>query len=433
MAAPATTAAPAGETEDLYYFKILAARGLELEKKDVQLYVKGKCVGTKQTLKTKIVDGSKPEWKEELVFSLNPAKVRKMAERIIEFKLMCKAHVMDDCLGSFEVALDAVQSPIAEAWVPLVRRKKTRGELHVMTHVTRASDKGKYSFEAKYTMGKEIGRGGFSIVYEASSKETGEKVAVKVIDKNKQDDEQIVLLQREISIMRKLDHPNIVKLYDVFDEEKTISLVLEYVRGGELYDEIVKRGSFTEDDACKVIQQVLSATAYLHSNGIAHRDLKPENLLLNSVDKLEVKIADFGLSKDFTMASAMTTCCGSPSYVAPEVLQQGVYNDLCDVWSIGVILYVLLSGYLPFYAETQDELFDKILSGQFSFRNKVWDDVTPLAKDLISKMLTLDESFRPSAAKCLEHEWFKTANPTKQLNSVGSLRDLRTGVRPHTM
>jgi len=181
MAAPAAgTTAPSGDVEDMYYFKILSARGLELEKKDVQLYVKVKCVGTKQTLKTKMVDGFKPEWKEELMFSLNPSKVRKMADRIIEFKLMCKAHVMDDCIGSFEVALDAVPSPIAETWVPLVRRKKTRGELHVMTHVVRASDKDKYSFEAKYTMGKEIGRGGFSIVYEATSKETGDKVAVKV-------------------------------------------------------------------------------------------------------------------------------------------------------------------------------------------------------------------------------------------------------------
>ena len=118
-------------------------------------------------------------------------------------------------------------SPVAETWIPLERRKKNRGELHVVTHVTRASEKGKFGFESKYTMGKEIGRGGFSIVYEATSKETGKKVAVKVIDKKKQDDEQLVLLQREISIMKKHDHPNIVKLYDVFDEDRTISLVIE--------------------------------------------------------------------------------------------------------------------------------------------------------------------------------------------------------------
>ena len=433
--AAAAAAAATTSGDDIYFFKIMEARGLDTDKKDLQLYVKAKCVGTKQSLKTKIVDGNsgKPEWKEELQFTLNPSKVRKMSERIIEFKVMCKALVMDDCIGSFEVALDAVPSPFAESWVPLERKKKPRGELRIMTHVQRAADGDKYSFEAKYQMGKEIGRGGFSVVYEATNKETGSVVAVKVIDKKKQDDEQLVLLQREISIMKKLDHPNIVKLYDVYDEEKTISLVIEFISGGELYDEIVKRGSFTEEDACTVIKQVLSATAYLHANGIAHRDLKPENLLLNDVKTLEVKIADFGLSKDFTMASAMTTCCGSPSYVAPEVLTQGVYNDVCDIWSIGVILYVLLSGYLPFYAETQDELFDKILSGQFSFRNKVWNDVSPLAKDLITKMLTLDEHERPSAAQCLQHDWFKTANPTKQLGSLGSLRDLRAGVKPRTL
>ena len=232
----------------------MEARGLDTDKKDLQLYVKAKCVGTKQSLKTKIVDGNsgKPEWKEELQFTLNPSKVRKMSERIIEFKVMCKALVMDDCIGSFEVALDglcffrcvfdnsppfsslcflnthtAVPSPFAESWVPLERKKKPRGELRIMTHVQRAADGDKYSFEAKYQMGKEIGRGGFSVVYEATNKETGTVVAVKVIDKKKQDDEQLVLLQREISIMKKLDHPNIVKLYDVYDEEKTISLVIE--------------------------------------------------------------------------------------------------------------------------------------------------------------------------------------------------------------
>ena len=228
-----------------------------MDKKDMQLYVKGKCVGTKQSLKTKVVDGNsgKPEWKEELQFQLNPTKVRKMSDRIIEFKVMRKAPVMDDCIGTFEVALvglsfflkffppqtilctfffthktkhnTAVPSPFAESWVPLERKKKPRGELRIMTHVQRAADGDKYSFEAKYQMGKEIGRGGFSVVYEATNKETGKVVAVKVIDKKKQDDEQLVLLQREISIMKKLDHPNIVKLFDVYDEEKTISLVIE--------------------------------------------------------------------------------------------------------------------------------------------------------------------------------------------------------------
>lgn len=199
--------------------------------------------------------------------------------------------------------------------------------------------------------------------------------------------------------------------------------------GGELYDEIVKRGSFTECDACTILRQVLSATAYLHENGIAHRDLKPENLLISSVECLEVKIADFGLSKDFSQANAMTTCCGSPSYVAPEVLQQGVYNNSCDIWSIGVILYVLLSGFLPFFGDTQEELFDKILTGSYSFSNKVWDDISPTAKDLVTKMLTLNEEDRPTAKQCLEHPWFRANNPRKQLRSVESLRDLRSGVR----
>jgi len=433
------------EIEELYHFKLCDVRNFEYEKKgktSLSLYFKGKCLLTGQSEKTPLVDSGTTAWNETLNFTIPKKKTKKPGDRSIVFKLMAKGHVRDDVVGEYTIAVDDVTPKATESWITL-EKKKGYAEIRLEMKVDRAEGgepaEGKAQtaiedvpegVESKYTMGREIGRGGFSIVYDGTAKATGKKVAIKVIDKKKQDGEQLVLLQREIDIMKRLKHPNIVALYDVFDDPTHISLVLEYVSGGELYDEIVKRGSFTESDACTVLRQVLSATEYLHENGIAHRDLKPENLLISSDSGgLQVKIADFGLSKDFSEQNAMTTCCGSPSYVAPEVLQQGMYNNSCDIWSIGVILYVLLSGFLPFFGETQEELFDKILTGSYSFANKVWDDISPTAKDLVTKMLTINEEDRPTAKQCLEHPWFKASNPRKQLRSVESLRDLRAAVK----
>jgi len=330
-----------------------------------------------------------------------------------------------------------VLSADADTWVPLELRSKVKGELRLATRAVRAGEPAKDAkgpLDDKYVKGREVGRGGFSVVYEGTEKTTGRKVAIKVIDKKKQDAEQLKILEREIEIMRKLKHPNIVELYDVVATNDQIFMVLEFVSGGELYDQIVARGSFTEADAANLMRQILSATAYMHENGIAHRDLKPENLLLSTAKADEVKVADFGLSKDTSSGmSAMTTCCGSPSYVAPEVLQQGTYNNCCDIWSLGVILYVLLSGFLPFYGDTQEELFDKILTGSYSFNHKCWEDISAQAKDLVLKMLTLNAADRPTAAQCLKHEWFSGSNPRKQLRSLESLRDLRAGVKPRTL
>jgi len=433
------------EVEELYHFKLIELRNLEFDKKGkspVSLYFKGKCLLTGQSVKSELVDSGSTVWNVTLDFTIPKKKSKKPGDRTIVFKLMAKGHVRDDVIGECSIPVDDVSPAGSESWITL-DKKKGYAEIHIDSRVERSEGGGDGAssaasvvadvpegVESKYTLGREIGRGGFSIVYDGTSKATGKKVAIKVIDKKKQDGEQLVLLQREIDIMKRLKHPNIVALYDVFDDPSHISLVLEYVSGGELYDEIVKRGSFTESDACTVLRQVLSATEYLHENGIAHRDLKPENLLISSESGgLQVKIADFGLSKDFSDSNAMTTCCGSPSYVAPEVLQQGMYNNSCDIWSIGVILYVLLSGFLPFFGETQEELFDKILTGSYSFANKVWDEISPTAKDLVTKMLTLNEEDRPTAKQCLEHPWFKASNPRKQLRSVESLRDLRSGIK----
>ena len=360
------------------------------------------------------------------------------ADKGILIQVIMKGHIKSDELGSTVMPFkDFTLTTPAEKRV-LLTKAKGSGELHCTLSLggsgAKASDAAiEEEFKRKYSLGEEVGRGGFSVVYEGTAKPEsgngGRKVAIKVIDKVKQSEEQLKILQREIDIMRRLKHPNIVGLYDVFETKSTISLVMEFVAGGELYEQIVEKGSFTEDDASAVLYQVLSATAYLHENGIAHRDLKPENILLSNQSANTVKIADFGLSKDFVGDSVMSTCCGSPSYVAPEILEQGEYSNACDIWSIGVILYVLLSGYLPFYGNTQEELFDKILTASFSFNNKCWDDVSDQAKDLVSKMLTLRPEDRPSAEECLKHPWFSVTKCMKPLYPVKSLLDLKKGIQ----
>ena len=217
----------------------------------------------------------------------------------------------------------------------------------------------------KYDVDKAVlGSGNFATVKKCTKKDTKEEYAVKIIDKSKVEDMQDI--DREIEIMGKVDHQNVIKLYEVFDEPKKMNLVLEYVTGGELFDRIVALGNYTEVDAAKTIYTLCDALHVLHSMGIVHRDLKPENILLKSSDPdSPIKIADFGLARMMKKGDVMKTACGTPGYVAPEVLQNKGYDSgAVDMWSVGVILYILLCGFPPFYEEELPALFDQILKGR---------------------------------------------------------------------
>jgi serine/threonine protein kinase len=263
--------------------------------------------------------------------------------------------------------------------------------------------------EEHYELGDEIGKGGFSVVYKATRKSDGGEFAVKCIKKKMVEGDDIKLLRREIQIMKKLSHPNILKLYEVYEDDEQFFLVMELVKGKELFDKIVERGMYSERDAANIIVQVVSAVKYLHENGIAHRDLKPENLLSAGEEEKEiVKIADFGFSKSFAEeGEKLMTSCGSPGYVAPEILTAESYDKSVDMWSVGVIIYILLSGYPPFYADSAPALFKKIMDVKYDFDDSVWDDISDSAKDLIRNLLVKDPSKRYTASQCLEHPWVK--------------------------
>ncbi|MEE6493443.1 hypothetical protein FKM82_016835 [Ascaphus truei] len=248
-----------------------------------------------------------------------------------------------------------------------------------------------------------LGSGAFSEVYLVKQRSTGQHFALKCIKKvhNSRDKS----LENEIAVLKKIKHDNIVTLEDIYESSSHFYLVMQLVSGGELFDRILERGVYTEQDASNVIRQVLSAVRYLHDNGIVHRDLKPENLLyLTTEENSKIMITDFGLSK-MEESGIMSTACGTPGYVAPEVLAQKPYSKAVDCWSIGVITYILLCGYPPFYEETESKLFEKIREGTYEFESPFWDDISKSAKDFINCLLEKDPKKRYNCGNALIHPW----------------------------
>ncbi|XP_044042353.1 calcium/calmodulin-dependent protein kinase type 1D isoform X2 [Siniperca chuatsi] len=213
-------------------------------------------------------------------------------------------------------------------------------------------------------------------------------------------------IENEIAVLRKIKHENIVALEDIYESPDHLYLIMQLVSGGELFDRIVEKGFYTEKDASTLIRQVLDAVNYLHKMGIVHRDLKPENLLyFNPQDESKIMISDFGLSKMEGSGDVMSTACGTPGYVAPEVLAQKPYSKAVDCWSIGVIAYILLCGYPPFYDENDSKLFEQILKADYEFDAPYWDDISDSAKDFIGSLMEKDPAKRFTCDQALRHPW----------------------------
>jgi len=263
-----------------------------------------------------------------------------------------------------------------------------------------------------------LGIGNFSQVKLGITKHNRAEVAIKIIDK-KRVKHRPEMLTNEVEILISVEHRNVIKLLDLFDTPDFLYLVMELVTGGELFDRIVEKESYSEADAKDVMYQLLQALEYIHSRGIVHRDLKPENLLLESQDNdTKIKLSDFGLSKIYDNEFLLKTACGTPGYIAPEILSAVGYGPAVDLWSAGVILYILLCGYPPFYNDNDAVLFECILNAKYSFHSPYWDQISEPAKVVIRALLVVDPSTRLTATQAMQMEWFTKPNtPQKPLSS----------------
>ncbi|XP_068438796.1 calcium/calmodulin-dependent protein kinase type II subunit gamma-like isoform X12 [Clinocottus analis] len=262
-------------------------------------------------------------------------------------------------------------------------------------------------FTDEYQLYEELGKGAFSVVRRCVKKSSGQEYAAKIINTKKLSARDHQKLEREARICRLLKHPNIVRLHDSISEEGFHYLVFDLVTGGELFEDIVAREYYSEADASHCISQILESVNHIHQHDIVHRDLKPENLLLASKMKgAAVKLADFGLAIEVQGdQQAWFGFAGTPGYLSPEVLRKDPYGKPVDIWACGVILYILLVGYPPFWDEDQHKLYQQIKAGAYDFPSPEWDTVTPEAKNLINQMLTINPAKRITSDQALKHPW----------------------------
>jgi len=289
-----------------------------------------------------------------------------------------------------------------------------------------------------YTFKEKLGTGSFAVVKRVVRNSDKEQFAVKVIRKNKLNKEELAVVHDEVEIMQRVEHKHCVRLFEIYETTQKLYMVMELLTGGELFDRIVTKGSYSEKEAAEVVHTVAEALKYLHDDGIVHRDLKPENLIYqNSTEEALLKITDFGLAKYRDRDAQLSTACGTPGYVAPEVLEGKQYGKEVDLWSLGVILYILLCGFPPFYDESTAGLYRQIKQGQYDFPDPYWTDITDEAKDVVKGLLTVKPSDRWDPTELINNSWVTiSASPKKfgdhHKNNIRlhtAKKDLRKAVR----
>lgn len=262
--------------------------------------------------------------------------------------------------------------------------------------------------ERFYKLGHVLGEGAFAQVVIGEDPISRERFAIKIINKDSYDVREMQFVMREVKIMMKIAHDNIVNTYDIFDSMKHLHLVIEYMEGGELFDIIADQGHLSEQRASQVVREIIKGVDYLHEVGVVHCDIKPENILCKSQQwPLQVKLCDFGLANfyDKYNNSTMTAMIGTPGYVAPEVIKREPYGPPVDMWACGVVLYVMLSGRMPFYGRDDIECLRRTASGEYTFPDREWKDVSADAKSLVRSLLQIRPERRLTAKAALQHKW----------------------------
>lgn len=295
-------------------------------------------------------------------------------------------------------------------------------EMATAARIKKLADASVEDITARYTMGEELGRGRFSIVQSALHLKENAHYAVKVVENTSlSDEENLEALETEIKILRQLRHPHIVSLKEVVTSSQNTYIVMELLSGGELFQRIVDQGCFSEKDAAALFAQIILSMDYLHSMNIVHRDVKPENILYVASKSNDIKLIDFGYAGVWAPDRPLTGLCGTPDYVAPEVLtwydddEHGTpYGKGSDLWSLGVLLYVILSGCSPFCADEEEQLLKQVAQAKYEFFENEWKGVSEEAKNLISCLLVVDPEKRMTMAQLFEHPWLVEAVATQR-------------------
>lgn len=294
------------------------------------------------------------------------------------------------------------------------------------------------SIKANYQFKEKVGSGSFATVKRVVRNSDKKEFACKIIQKTKLNPEELAVVHDEVEIMQKVEHKHCVQLHEIYETNQKLYMVMDLLTGGELFDRIVSKGSYSEAEAAAVVTIVAEGLQYLHSNGIVHRDLKPENLIYERDEQgALLKITDFGLAKFRARDMALSTACGTPGYVAPEVLEGKQYGKEVDLWSLGVILYILLCGFPPFYDESTAGLYRQIKNGQYDFPDPYWTEISDDAKEVVRGLLTVDPAKRYTPATLLKNAWVSgnasdkafAGDYTKVLRLTKAKQAFRNGVR----
>jgi calcium/calmodulin-dependent protein kinase I len=274
----------------------------------------------------------------------------------------------------------------------------------------------------------QLKSGSFATVCRGTHRASGKKVAIKCVLRKDLPPTDDAAIYDEVAILASLSHPHIVPLIDFFEEKDCYFLVMELMSGGDLFDRIGKKKAYSEGDARDLVVKMLKAMSYCHSHKIAHCDMKPKNLLLMSEDNDSyIKLADFGFAARCHEPKTLNKQCGTPFFVSPEILMRQAYDQMSDMWSVGCIVFLLLSGNLPFMGRSQKELFRKIVSGKYEFDDDDWCEISDDAKDLVNKLLVLDPDNRLSASEALRHKWLKMSNDRlSRIKLQGASQRLKT-------
>ena len=386
----------------------------------------------KEEVKEELKEEKKEEVKEEIKLEEKVEKSEQKDAELKEDKEIKKEAQKEDAKGDQSKTPENKENQEKEEGLQKESKDQPEKKGEVKEEIEESKGFNKEAFisqvegkmQDKYEIIKELGSGAFSRCLQVKNKTTGNLYACKEIQKKKMSD--LEGFKHEINILIKLDHPNIIKLYEIYETEEFFYLIMELCSGGELFDRIISNiesgKPFTEEQAAVIFQQMMSAINYCHKNNIVHRDLKPENLLcLNQSPNSPIKVIDFGMSKICDPNDIMFERVGTAYYIPPEVLE-GMYDEKCDVWSAGVILYILLCGYPCFNGETDEQIYRQIRKKKFDFPSPEWDNISDDAKNLIKKML-IDAVDRISAEEVLKDPWVLNLAPNAKKGGIVQINE----------